>query len=1015
MTDPDETRANASVAELLLSRASEALVALSPAGTILLWNGAATTLLGYPASEATGRPFLDLIVSDAQREAARAMLVAESTPPQEWTHWLCRHRDGRQLAVELKVAHAGQRASIAARGSARERGEDVLALTLRPATTSTASSDVPDESESHFRGLLEAAPDAMVIVSQDGRIQLVNGQLERLFGYERTELLGQPVEVLIPESFRQGHPHHRSEYFREPRARPMGQGISLRAVRKDGSDFPAEISLAPMQSAEGLLVTAAIRDVSERRRAENKFRDLLEAAPDAIVIVNAAGIIQLVNAQTERLFGYARQELLGHPIELLIPERYRGHHPGHRAGFFSTPTPRAMGTGRELLGLRKDGSEFPVEISLSPIETEDGTLVSSAIRDISDRVKAEERFRGLLESAPDAMVIVDAEGRVLLVNAQTEKLFGYPREELVGKPVELLMPERYRGVHPGHRRNYFSEPRVRGMGADLELYGRRRDGSEFPIEISLSPLRTNSGVVVSSAIRDITERKRLEHKMQEANRLKSEFLANMSHELRTPLNAIIGFAELMHDGIVGPVSAEHKDYLGDILSSSKHLLQLINDILDLAKVESGKLEFYCEAVDLGRLVGEVRDILRGLASKKRLRIETQFDPDVDVALVDPARIKQVLYNYLSNAMKFTPDGGRISIRVTSQSADFFRIEVEDTGVGISPEEFERLFVEFQQLDAGTAKRYQGTGLGLVLTKRIIEAHGGYVEVRSKKGYGSAFSAVLPRFGAAHASETRAPAFAIASPLAVMVLEPDPAMRNLLAELLSDLAGRVDTAESCAEASALCRTRAYDALVLDPLAPGIRGGEGLRDLRASPLNVDVPMFAVTRSSGARGTLSFRVDDLLLKPVREDVLLCSLQRALPIPGDRPVLVIDDDASALRLVEPILTRMGHRALCTQSAAEALKLVEIDAPGLVLVDLCMPDMDGFEFITRFRQLPIGRRVPIVVWTAKDLTQEEEAWLLESTAGVLAKGNADQTSLIDQLRPFLARELASEERRHEV
>jgi len=218
----------------------------------------------------------------------------------------------------------------------------------------------------------------------------------------------------------------------------------------------------------------------------------------------------------------------------------------------------------------------------------------------------------------------------------------------------------------------------------------------------------------------------------------------MSHELRTPLNSIIGFAELMHRGKVGHVSAEHKEYLGDILTSSKHLLQLINDVLDLAKVESGKMEFRPEKVDLAKLIGEVRDILRGLAASKRIQVAADVDPAVASAVVDPARLKQVLYNYLSNALKFTPEDGRVAIRIAPEGPDFFRLDVEDTGIGIRKDDLVRLFVEFQQLDTSSAKKHQGTGLGLALTRRIVENHGGSVHVRSSFGQGSTFSALLPR-------------------------------------------------------------------------------------------------------------------------------------------------------------------------------------------------------------------------------------------------------------------------------
>jgi len=231
---------------------------------------------------------------------------------------------------------------------------------------------------------------------------------------------------------------------------------------------------------------------------------------------------------------------------------------------------------------------------------------------------------------------------------------------------------------------------------------------------------------------------------QEANRMKSEFLANMSHELRTPLNAIIGFAKLMAFGKVGPVSAQHQEFLGDILKSSDHLLQLINVVLDLAKVEAGKMEFHPQPIDLPQLVGEVRDILRAVAASKQIQIDTAIDPTCTGLELDPSKLKQVLYNYLSNSLKFTPDNGRIFIRARSEGADLFRIEVEDTGIGIRPGDVNTLFTEFHQLDSSASKKYQGTGLGLALTKRIIEAQGGSVGVESLLGRGSTFFVVLPR-------------------------------------------------------------------------------------------------------------------------------------------------------------------------------------------------------------------------------------------------------------------------------
>jgi len=356
-------------------------------------------------------------------------------------------------------------------------------------------------------------------------------------------------------------------------------------------------------------------------------------------------------------------------------------------------------------------------------------------------------LRGLLEAAPDAMVIVGKGGNILLINSQAETLFGHRREELVGKPIETLIPARFRAHHPEQRGGYFHSPKARPMGAGLDLYALRKDGTEFPAEISLSPIQTEEGLFAIAAIRDSSERKRqLEEdnrRMQEANRLKSEFLANMSHELRTPLNAIIGFSELMYHEKVGPVPAEHKEFLGDILTSARHLLQLINDVLDLTKIEAGKMEFRPEVLDLSKVTTEVKEILRGLAGQKRIKVEVEIDPALGRVILDGGKLKQVLYNYLSNAIKFTPEEGKVSIRLVPMGGSQFRLEVEDTGIGIRSEDIHKLFIEFQQLDSSSAKKHAGTGLGLSLVKRIVEAQGGQVGVRSEFGKGSTFFAVLP--------------------------------------------------------------------------------------------------------------------------------------------------------------------------------------------------------------------------------------------------------------------------------
>jgi len=381
-------------------------------------------------------------------------------------------------------------------------------------------------------------------------------------------------------------------------------------------------------------------------------------------------------------------------------------------------------------------------------------------------VLLEERFRELLEAAPDAIMQVDAEGRIILLNRVTEDMFGYTRDELLGQPVEVLIPQELHARHAQHRTHYRHHPMTRTMGSGLALEGIRKDGSRFPVEISLSPSSSAEGFRVTAIIRDTTERRMAEERLrrvqeeytqrlaetnaelemtnrelERANRLKSEFLASMSHELRTPLHTIIGFSELLGEELEGPLNEKQMRFVQHIHKDALHLLELINDVLDISKIEADRLELRPEAFDFTALVAESLASIRSLAEAKAHKLETSLDVPTAVE-ADRLRIKQVLVNLLSNAIKFTPEGGRIRVEAGVQEL-FVVVSVSDTGVGIPPEEHESIFDKFHQVGATTKGVREGTGLGLAITKRLVEQHGGSIRVQSKPKEGSTFLFTLP--------------------------------------------------------------------------------------------------------------------------------------------------------------------------------------------------------------------------------------------------------------------------------
>jgi PAS domain S-box-containing protein len=674
-----------------------------------------------------------------------------------------------------------------------------------------------------------------------------------------------------------------------------------------------------------------------------------------------------------------------------------------------------------------EGRRVAIELTFFPLTDRDGKVryVASAVKDVTAEMQmraSEQNLAITLYSIGDGVIATDTVGRVVRMNPAAEALTGHSLSQAAGRPLEEVFKifneeTRQPVANPVHE--VLQGAAMVGLANHTVLISR--DGSERPIADSAAPIRdadgrTHGAVLVFS---DQTQRKREEEirarsnelefqnrRIQEASRMKSEFLANMSHELRTPLNAVIGFAELLYDGQVEPGTTRSREFLGDILSSGRHLLRLINDVLDLAKVESGKQEFRPEPIDVSNLVADVCAILRASALHKRIRLETQLDATLTDLLLDPARLKQILFNYLSNALKFTPEGGRVIVRVQAEDEYQFRLEVEDTGMGIAPADIGKLFVEFQQLDTGASKRHQGTGLGLVLTRKLVEAQGGSVGVRSRLGEGSSFLAILPRRTPERVKLPELPRPVSSAPpgaLTLLVVEDELTDQQLLTETLNNAGYAVELAASGAEALALCGLRRYHAVTLDLLLPDMSGLDLLAGIRASGKNRDVPVIVVTIVPSQNVVAGFTVRDVLHKPLEPRLLLDALSRA----GVRPeqlgtILVVDDDPSSLRLMEAALAQLGYRCVCRSNGADGLAAAEALAPIAIVVDLIMPRMDGFEFLERLRRLPGCEQIPVIVWSVKELTPHEMDVLRESARGVISKGSAEGGTLTDALQSLL-------------
>jgi PAS domain S-box-containing protein len=596
-----------------------------------------------------------------------------------------------------------------------------------------------------------------VVVNQDGEIVLLNVQAEKQFGYSRDELVGQKVKNIIPTGFAERLIADGTRTAAEALAQQIGTGIELLGRRKNGSDFPIEIMLSPVESAEGILVTAAIRDITVRKDAEKhlaqmegRYRGLLEAAPDAMVVVNQAGEIVLLNVQAEKQFGYRRDELVGQKVKNIIPEGFAERIIADGTRTAAEALAQQIGTGIELSGRRKDKTEFPIEIMLSPLESAEGILVTAAIRDISVRKAAEEhlaqmegRYRGLLEAAPDAMVVVNQGGEIVLLNVQAEKQFGYPRDELLGQKVKNIIPEGFAERLVADALRSTEDALAQQIGTGIELSGRHKNGSEFPIEIMLSPLESASGILVTAAVRDITTRKAAEanllEKVAELNRSNEElgqFAYIASHDLQEPLRMVASYTQLLSRRYKGKLDSDADEFIAFAVDGAGRMQRLIQDLLTFSRVGTKGKDLLVTSSE--EALQQALINLRGAIEQSGAQVTHDLLPSV---LADETQLIQLFQNLIGNGIKYQKNGApKVHVSAAKNGGDKYTFSVQDNGLGIDSQYFEKIFGMFQRLHK--REEFAGTGIGLAICKKIVERHGGKISVESKVGQGSTFHFTL---------------------------------------------------------------------------------------------------------------------------------------------------------------------------------------------------------------------------------------------------------------------------------
>jgi PAS domain S-box-containing protein len=900
------------------------------------------------------------------------------------------------------------------------------------------------ETRQYLTRLLASSTEAIISTDKEGKVVLFNEGAEVLLGYRAEEVVDRRVTELYESEERA------KEVMREMRKR--GGAVSafetvLRA--KDGSRIPVLMSASILFDEEGQEVGTVgfNKDLRERKRAEDALRKAydesekrveerteeirklsraVEQSPSIAVITDADGNIEYVNPKFTQITGYSPEEVIGKNPRILKSgdtphEEYRR--------MWDTITAGGEWRG-EFRNKRKNGEPYWAAASISAIKNSEGIITHflSVQEDITERKRIEselkearERLQYLLAVSPAIVYTNQASGdfACTFVSENLHSIMGY-------KPQEMLEDPNFwaSGLHPEDAPRVFSNlDRLIGEGGGtVEYRFRHRQGHYIWIHDTLKVIADEAGrpLEIIGSWADITNRKLAEAELQkakeaaeEATRVKSDFLANMSHELRTPLNAIIGYSEMLQEEAEDLGQEHFIPDLQKIHGAGRHLLGLINDILDLSKIEAGKMGLYLETFDIAPMIQDVVATITPLVEKDANTLKVHCADDLGTMRADLTKVRQALFNLLSNACKFT-ERGTLTLGANREMVDgtaWIKFRVSDTGIGMTPEQMGKLFEAFTQAEASTTRKYGGTGLGLTISQKFCQMMGGDITVESAPGQGSTFTILLPAKvvdpeAALVPRVEEIPATAVPTPEGaptVLVIDDDPRVHDLMQRFLRKEGLHMVAAMDGEEGLRLAKTVRPTMITLDVLMPGMDGWAVLSALKSDPELTDIPVIMITIMDEKQMGYTLGAADYLTKPIEWKRLASILQKYKCAHPPCPVLVVEDDAEIRKLLRRRLEKEGWAVAEAENGRVALERMAENRPELILLDLMMPEMDGFQFLEEVRKQEGWRSIPVVVVTAKDLTPEDRLVLSGSVTQILQKGAHSQEELLREIRDLVA------------